>query len=168
VDSFDIATMALAILGIVISAGGFGLTLHQVRKTRSAVEAAEGATREALKGLSGRLTISEVADMRAAIRGIQTALRGERFETALIQTQGIVEQLNGLRMRTGFESDARHTEIQNTVVQLAKLRNRLEERIANPSVQLSTAKANNMLSELGGTLSSWTEELHFRNEAEEA
>jgi hypothetical protein len=120
----------------------------------------------AVKTVSARQTISELADMRSGLRAIQTALRGGRFETALIQTQAIVEQLHGLRGRTGFESDERHAAIQTIVVQLAKLRNRLEQKIAAPDVLMSVPNANNMLSEFGGTLSVWSEELRFSTEEE--
>jgi hypothetical protein len=164
----EITNLVLAIFGILVSLAGFGITLYQLRRTRTVVEAAEAATTTALASLSARLTISELADMRGGLRAIQTALRGARYETALLQTQPIIEQLHGLRSRTGFDSDERHMGIQDVVVQLAKLRNRLELKIAVPETVISVPKANNLLSELGSTLSVWSEELRFTIEREES
>lgn len=106
--------------------------------------------------------------MRVSIRAVQTALRGNRYETALIQVQAVLDQLYALRSRPGFESDDRHASIQEIVVQLAKLRNRLESKIATASVSLSVPNANNMLAEFGSTLSIWSEELRFKTIQEES
>ena len=164
----EFVNLALAILGIFISAGGFAITVLQIKKTRTAVDAAESATRGAISGLSARLTVTELADMRSGLRGIQTALRGQRYETALINTQVLIEQLSALRLRSGFDTQSRHAEIQAIVAQLAKLRNKLEQRIAVPSTALSVPKANNILAEFGGTFSVWAEELRFTIGEEEA
>jgi hypothetical protein len=156
--------LTLAISGIIVSTAGFAITLLQVRKTRSRLEAANQATAHALHDISLKLTIAEIADMRGALKGMQTALRGGRYEAALIQIQGLLEQLHGLRSRPGFQTPDHHTAIQAMVVQLAKLRNKLEAKIALPATELSTPKANNMLSELGTQLSSWAEQLRFNPE----
>lgn len=99
--------------------------------------------------------------MRSSLRAIQTALRGGRYETALLQTQGIVEQLYGLRTRDGFNSTERHASIQDLIVQLAKLRNKLEQKVGTPETPLSISAANNLLADMGTTLSGWGEELRF-------
>jgi hypothetical protein len=160
--------IVLGVLGIVVSAAGFAITLLQLHRTRTAVDAAQDATKAALTGLAGRITIAEIADIRSGMRSIQTALRGARFETALIHTQLMLEQLSGLRTRQGFRDEEKHIQIQTIVTELAKLRNRLEQRINDPLVAISIPKANNMLSQHGQTLSVWTEELRFVTEKEES
>lgn len=164
----EIVNLILSVVGIVVSAAGFVITVVQVRKARSTIEAAESATKTAIGNLSARLTIFEIADMRGAIRGVQTALRGERYETALLQLQVIIDQLHALRSRPQFENDVRHAAIQEIVVQLAKLRNRLELKTATPTTPLSVPSANNLLAELGSTMIGWSEELRFTTNEEES
>lgn len=156
--------LTLAIGGIVVSAAGFGITWYQVRQTRSAIEAANEATGRALHGISVKLTISELADVRGGLKGVQTALRGARYEAALIHVQGLLEQLYGLRSRPGMQAAEQHEAIQVMVVQLAKLRNKLELKISLPATELSIPKANNMLSDLGTPLSAWAEQLRFTSD----
>jgi len=153
--------LTLATGGIAVSAAGFAITWYQVHQTRSTVEAANEATARALHGISVRLTISELADVRGGLKGVQTALRGARYEAALIYVQGLLEQLHGLRSRAGMQAEEQHAAIQGMVVQLAKLRNKLEQKISLSDTELSIPKANNMLSDLGTQLSAWADQLRF-------
>jgi hypothetical protein len=164
VTKVEAVGIVLGLFGIIVSAAGFAITLAQLRRTRTAVDAAQEATKAALKGLAGRITIAEIADIRSGMRSIQTALRGARYETALIHTQLMLEQLSGLRTRQGFNDEEKHIQIQTIVTQLAKLRNRLEQRINDPLIAISIPKANNMLSQHGETLSVWSEEFRFEKE----
>lgn len=157
----DAANLTLSSLSIVISIIGIVVTIVQVKKTRTAVEAAKSATSEAIAGLTARLTVTELADIRSGLGGIRSALSGNRFETALINTQSIIEQLSALRHRKGFESEVRHTEIQGIVAQLAKLRFKLEHKIADPLASISIPKANDMLADFASTFSVWAEEYRF-------
>jgi hypothetical protein len=158
--------IVLSVGGIVISAAGFATTIYQIRMTRTAVEASDASAKAALSAISQRLTISELADIRSGLKAVQTALRGDRFETALLLLQSILEQLHGLRSRHGFDGNERQAAIQSVVVRLAKLRNKLEARVSSHAEAFSVPRANNMLSEIGGHLSMWAEELRFVTESE--
>jgi len=60
-----------------------------------------------------------------------------------------------------MQAEEQHAAIQGMVVQLAKLRNKLEQKISLSDTELSIPKANNMLSDLGTQLSAWADQLRF-------
>ena len=153
--------LLIALLELLIGVVGFGLTIYELRKTKSAVEASKQATRQTLRGMSERLTISDVALIQASLREIQVALRGNRWESALIRIQETRATLHQLKEREGFTGDARRTEMQEMIVRLRKLQDRLERKLGDPGASLSVKAANSLLSDFIDHLSEWGEQIRF-------
>ena len=153
--------LLIGLLEVLIGIVGFGLTIYGLRKTRSSVEASKQATRQTLQAMSDRLTIADIALIRTSMREIQVALRGNRWESALIRIQETRATLHQLKEREGFTGDVRRTEMQEMIVRLRKLQDRLERKLGNPDASLSVMAANSLLSDFIDRLSEWGEQMRF-------
>lgn len=141
---------------------GFAITLIELRRTKSAVYASKKATEETIALLSDRSTISDVANILASLREVQTALRGKRFEVALIRLQELREKFYALRNREGFKSDERLQKIQEIVFALKKMQDSIEVYFSEPDKsKIPVSRYNNRLADFASQLSGWKEEVHY-------
>jgi hypothetical protein len=141
---------------------GLGFAIYEIRRTKSAVIAAKKATEKTVQLLSDRSTISDIATIINGLRETQTALRGNRYEAALLRLQDLREKLAELRNREGFTSEERLTEIQSMVFSLSKLQDGLENSLSTASPdKVSVPKSNRLLSDYGVQISGWREEMHY-------
>ena len=146
---------------LILTILGFLLTLIELRRTKSAVEATKNATEGTIQLLTERTTISDIAVILISMRETQTALRGNRFEAALIRIQDLREKLFALRSRDGFKSDDRLQNIQEMVFALKKMQDSIESYLSAPEkYKIHVPRYNNQLAEFTGLLSSWREEVH--------
>lgn len=148
-------------LSILLSLAGFAFLWLQTRKARTAAEAARMATERALRAISDSDTISDLATIKSGMKGVQVALHGGRYETALLQSQSLRETLDQLRSRRGFGTDERGSRIQSMVTFFGKLQDALERRLAEPEFQVSVRPANRKLSDYTSEVSVWMEEMRF-------
>jgi len=149
-------------ISIILSLLGFLVVWLQLRKTRSAAEAAEDAARSALETIAEADTIADLATIRAGMGKVQVALRGRRFEAALIEAQSIRERLSQVRTRQEFNNEKSQTEMQLMVGYLKKLQDKLEKDLQNGSTTMDVQKPNSMLGDFQGSLAKWIEEMRFR------
>jgi F0F1-type ATP synthase assembly protein I len=152
------------VVGILLSLLGFGVTWVQLIRTRNAAEAAERAATAAAEAIGRVDTVADIASAIAGLKEVQLALRGARFETALLRAQTLRESLHRLRTRTGFSADQRQARIQKMVTDLRKLQDTMERLLADPSLPFTAAATNKILADAAAELSTWSEELRFRNE----
>jgi hypothetical protein len=146
----------------VLTVLGFIIAIIEIRRTRSAAIASKKATEKTVQLLSDRSTISDLATIIIVLRETQTALRGNRYEAALLRLQDLREKLYELRNREGFTSEERLTEIQSIVFSLSKLQDGLENSLSTSGPnKLSIPRSNKLLSEYGVQISGWREEMHY-------
>ncbi|MCI0489528.1 MAG: hypothetical protein L0229_23305 [Blastocatellia bacterium] len=149
------------VLSIILSLIGFIILAIQTRKARSAAESARLATEDVIRSVSHIDTISDLARIRSEMNNIQLALRGGRYEAALLHAQSIREGLSQLRSRKGFESDKMRAQIQLMATSLRKLQDNLELKLDDPEFALSVSGINSNLSEYSVIISGWMEEMRF-------
>lgn len=152
----------LGLLNLILAVAGFGILLRQVHKARSAAEAAEQATERVREAIIDRETLLDVTAIRGMFHRTQEALRGSRYETALLHVQALRESLYQLRSRRGFqENSERRADIQAIVVTLARYQKNLERRIADDTTAVKVAAMNTALAQFAGTFAEWGEQHRF-------
>jgi len=153
---------------IILTIIGFGVTLIELRRTKSAVYAAKAATEKTIQLLSDRSTISDISVILISLRETQTALRGSRYESALLRLQDLREKLHGLRSRDGFKNAERLENIQAIVFALKKMQDGLEVYLANPeTIRFSVPRYNSQLGDFASQLATWHEEMHYIDRSEQ-
>ncbi|HEY6329221.1 MAG TPA: hypothetical protein VI756_07780 [Blastocatellia bacterium] len=160
-ENSTVIGVVLSLVSTLISIAGFVILWVQTKKARDAAEAAKEATQAAIQAISDTDTVSDLARVNSGLKGMQVALHGDRYETALLQAQELRERLHQLRVRRGFESEERRTQIQSMVASLRKLQDKLERKIREPEVTFSVPSANQTLADYVTEVSGWMEEVRF-------
>ena len=148
-------------LSVVLSLLGFLVLWLQTKKARNAAEAARIASAKAVHAISTTVTISDLATIKSELKLIQVALRGERFETALLQAQILRERLDELRNRASFGAGEGGIEIEAVVSYLKKLHVQLEGKCENSESMLAVVRINVKLSDFTMMVSGWMEKATF-------
>ncbi len=149
-------------LDTILALLGFGFAIYEIRRTKRAVIASKEATEKTIQLLSDRSTISDIATITNGLRETQTALRGNRYEAALLRIQDLRGKLHALRSREGFKTETRLTEIQGMVFSLKRMQDSLEMCIATATTEkFSIHKNNNQLADFVTLISGWDEEMHY-------
>jgi hypothetical protein len=159
--------VAIGIIDLAIGVVGFWFTFLGLQRTKNALDASRHATRQTLEIMSDRLTMSDISAVQGNIREIQVALRGSRYESALIRAQATRIRLHQLRSRPGFSDDDRRAQILQMTVHLTKLEDRLERVLADPSLSFSVPSANRLLAGFVVDLAVWSEEVRFAERSTE-
>jgi hypothetical protein len=104
-----------------------------------------------------------MATVQSGLHEVQVALRGKRYEAALIRSQHLRETLARVRTRAGFEGSKRQVRVQKMVTDLRKLQNVMEAIIAKPesAEEFSPADANKAFGNAAAELGAWIEELRY-------
>jgi hypothetical protein len=158
----NIRVWLLSNIELILTILGFVLTLIELRRTRSAVNASKRATERTIRLLSDRSTISDISIILMSMREAQTALRGSRYESALLRLQDLRERLYGLRSRDGFTNEKRLEDIQTIVFSLKKMQAGLELYLSNPvEVRVSVARYNSQLGDFASQLATWHDEMYY-------
>lgn len=151
----------LDLASFLLAVAGFLVLWVQVRRARSAAEAARQATQDAFSAMSERVTIADLSRIRARIGHVQEALRSNKFEIALIHMQDLRSELVQLRSRRSFSSDERQATIQGIVTSLSRYQDALERRVGDPNVNVPVSKINSRLGASILILAAWSEEVRF-------
>jgi len=150
-----------ALISIALSVVGFLVVLLQLRKTRTAAEAAKLATDRALQAISDTETISDIATIKERIKKVQVAVQGGRYEVALHESQFLRESLHQLRNRRGFDTDADKTEIQEIITFLRKIQDYFERHLQDPTFEVPARFINRGLFDQATKVSEWIEKMRF-------
>jgi hypothetical protein len=152
-------------LSVVLSLVGFAITWLQLARTRNAAISAQEASDAALRAVGRTDTISDLAALQAGYREVQVALRGKRYETALLRAQILRDSLARVRTREPLATSDRQLRIQKMVTDLRKLQDSMEHLLeSDGSTDFSAAVANKSLSDATAEVNSWMEELRFTTE----
>ena len=149
-------------VGVLLGVLGLAVALPTVWaafRAKSAAQAAQEAGPDTVRLVEGETTLADLAHLEQLVRETQTALRGLRWETALIRTAETISGLVRLRARPSFVNDEKLTEIQTQVVLRRKLETALERKMLNPDANLAVDRANASLAELVTLLSERLEQV---------
>ncbi len=165
---YKIGNWAVANAEMILTVIGFLITLIELRRTKNAVNASKKATEHTMQLLSDRSTISDIAVILVSLRETQTALRGGRYEAAVIRLQDVRDKLFGLRNRDGFKNDDRLQQIQEMIFALKKAQDSIEIYLSQPDKgKIQIARHNNQLAEFTSLLSGWNNEMQYTQRSTE-
>lgn len=150
-------------ISVVLSTLGFGVTWWQLARTRKVAAAARDAAKLALDSVGRADTLSDIATVQSGFHEVQVALRGGRYETALLRSQHLREILAKVRTRNGFEDEKRQIRMQKIVTDLRKLQDVMEGILAEPEKgeSFSATAANKILGNAAAELATWIEQLRY-------
>jgi hypothetical protein len=148
-------------ISLILTATGFIITIVQLSRTKKAVDATNKATKNTLLLLKDRSSIEDVSHLINGFREIQTALRGNRFETALIRIQDLRMKLFELRGKDYFKNKQKLENITSATFDLKKMQDNLEKKIRHIELEIPVPKYNMTLAELISKMSEWQEEIRY-------
>ena len=103
----DFANFIVGVTALAVSLGGFAIAIWQIRKARSAAEAANTAATQARESLIHRLSIGDLARASSEIDRLKDLHRGQEWQRALDQYPRVRQTLVDVRVRV--EEDAPET-----------------------------------------------------------
>lgn len=152
----DWVNTGLAGFGVLVAIVGLAIVVWQVRKARSAAEAASQAATEAREAMARYVTAADLGSVRAGLRTLQEQLRAGQFEPALAACQSIREQVAGLRTRRAFQTSQRRLDEHDRVMQgLSEVQESLERTYLGTGPELDVATANGRISGLLDRVVEW-------------
>lgn len=151
----------LSVIDLLLSILGFYVLWIQTKKIRSSSEAAAQATREALTAISTSDTISDLSGIRERIKKVQVAVRSNRYEIALHETQTLRESLHQIRTRQTFVDEQSQIAIQEMVTFLRKIQAHFEKQLAYSEYQVPRPAINQTLSDISTRVSEWMENTRY-------
>ena len=137
----------VSVAGGVIGLFGFILVIVQLRKTKGAAEAASTAAREAVNSVSANQSLSDLGSVIGGLKEIQTANRGELYETALLRIQTVREQLSALRARDHYQENETQKNFQRIATFLSMTQATYDKYLLGEQKLESVAAVNDRLAD---------------------
>ena len=158
---------SIEVINLAIGLVGFVLLGIQVWKARSAAEAAKRASNLAFERVLERTTLADIYSIAGMLREIKGALRDSNWQQALFRCEQVRTELHKLRTRDEFASSERRQEIQEIIIGLRKLQDKLEKAVSDGTLAIDPPTANRGLSDYASRLYEMAEKLKFaRRETE--
>ena len=98
-----------SVVGLVVSILGFGFTLYQVRRSRTAAETAQTMAREAIERVSSRLFFTQISDAVRLIQEVRTSCRAMDWHRAVDRCEQLRILLGGVVDDKKLQGDERKT-----------------------------------------------------------
>jgi hypothetical protein len=95
----------VAIIGLVIAFLGFGYTIHQVRKTKSAAEAAQEAAESALHEAKQTFRGFVVLHANRIVSELNGLIEAGKWESAALRADDLAEMVTYLREEPGWSNE---------------------------------------------------------------
>lgn len=152
-------TGVVSALGLVLTVGGFGFTLYQVRKSRTAAEAAERSANQVRQTIEHFDAISECATAIQALEEIERMHRAGPLGGLPDRYTAVKKGLIGISRVKPGPSEAHRTELQDAIAQITTLKNTVEKHIAQSEAQVNSQKLNGITSKIIATLTELSMEL---------
>lgn len=150
----DIASLAVGVLGLIVSLCGFTIAVWQIRRTRTAAESAAQAATEAREAVLRGISISDLTQAHATmeelknLHRIQDLYRVVRIYTALRQL--LTEVRANLPNNLSEDFDQR---IDAAIYELTDMEKDVDRAISSDSAsEIDTAEFNNKLSTMQQTI----------------
>ena len=148
----DSANFIVGITALAVSLGGFAIAIWQIRKARSAAEAANTAATQARESLVHRLSIGDLARASSEIDRLKDLHRAQEWQRALDQYPRVRQTLVDVRTRVEEDAPETATAFQRAIAQLAQMESVVERALPDPEPVLVAATLNRRLVSIQGTL----------------
>ena len=148
----DFANFIVGVTALAVSLGGFAVAIWQIRKARSAAEAANRAATQARESLVHRLSIGDLARASSEIDRLKDLHRGQEWQRALDQYPRVRQTLVDVRVRVEEDAPDTATAFQGAIAQLAQMESAVERALPGPGPALTAATLNRRLVSIQGTL----------------
>ena len=150
----DWANLIVGVTALAVSLGGFAVAIWQIRKARSAAEAANRAATQARESLVHRLSIGDLARASSEIDRLKDLHRAQEWQRALDQYPRVRQTLVDVRTRVEEDAPETATAFQRAIAQLAQMESVVERALPGPEPALTAATLNPRLVSIQGTLDS--------------
>ena len=146
------ANLGIGIAALVVSLSGFAIAIWQIRKARSAAEAAADAATKARDALVHRLAIGDLARASSEIDRLKELHRTQEWQRALDQHPRVRQTLVEVRTRIHDEPAETVTAFQVAIAQLAEMESAVERALADPEQSPISLRLNATLVSIQETL----------------
>ncbi len=146
-------------LGLFLTVVGFGFTLYQVRKSRTAAEAAARSANQVRQTIEHFDAISECATAIQALEEIERMHRTGPIALLPDRYAAVKKGLIGISRVTPGPSQTHRTELQDAIAQITTLKNTVEKQISQEDSKVNSSKLNDITSKIIATLTELSAEL---------
>lgn len=154
------ALQIIGVAGSFLSLLGVAIALFQIRKTRSAAEAAAVAAQAARDALTRSVVLADLTACTTAIDEVKVHVRHSRHESALLRVTDLSKSIVQLQESKQSGSLPKN-EVKRMLTQLGILRDLLERGIQGDAT-VSPIQVNNTLSQIADSLNAFIGRLKFR------
>ena len=148
----DWANLIAGVTALAVSLGGFAVAIWQIRKARSAAEAANRAATQARESLVHRLSIGDLARASSEIDRLKDLHRGQEWQRALDQYPRVRQTLVDVRVRVQDNAPETANAFQRAISQLAQMESAVERALPDPQRAPTPETLNRRLVSIQGTL----------------
>ena len=148
----DSANFIVGVTALVVSLGGFAIAIWQIRKAKSAAEAATKAALDTRKALVQRLAIGDIGRVAADIDRLKDFHRNQEWQRALDQYPRVLQTLVEVRIRVQEQPTETATAFQQAIIQLATMESAVEGALADPNRNPAAQGLNRKLVAIQQTL----------------
>lgn len=134
--------------GLVLTIVGFVVTIIQVRRSKSAAQAATDATRALQRQINRFDAIAECSSAVQALQEIERLHRKGPLDELPERYHVVRAKLNQLRSISPQPGPEHLTNIQNAVSQLATLKEKAEKLISDGQLSVNVARSNRVTSKI--------------------
>jgi len=144
----------ITLAGTILSLAGVIFAGAQILKTKRAALAAEEAAQNTQRSITNNVALVDLSTSTRSVEEVKSLIRAQRYEPALLR----LSDLNSLVIQVqhiAAESDPPEWSVREMLTNLSVLRDLLEQKLADDSVIVETAKVNAELSRIGDHLGHW-------------
>lgn len=143
---------AASLMGLAVALVGFALTLVNVARSRSAAERAEQAANNARQSIRYVTSIAELASALAILEEIKRLQRQNAWPVIPDRYSILRLKLISIRSTTTLITEDQRQVLQDAIVQLAELEQKVERALARNTTPPNPAKLNEIVSSLLGQI----------------
>lgn len=145
----------IAIAGLVFTVAGFAVSIILILKTRKIAEAARNAAMEAQNNIRRNVMLSDISSCEKTVNEVKTFIRDKKYESGLIRTSDLISQLIRLRSFAQRSLESEEGEFQDSISQLAIIRDLLERKMIDGAKEIDRKTINTKLSVIADRLNNW-------------
>jgi hypothetical protein len=123
----------VGVAGVGVSLLGFVIAIAQIRRTRTAAQAAEGAARETRGALARNLTLGDLSGAREQIQRLKETHRAGDWQRALFTYPLLRRALADIKTRHGNLQAQHRVVIQTGIQELETMETEVEQYLSNPT-----------------------------------
>lgn len=149
----------VGVAGVVVSLAGFWIAIWQIRRTRTAAQAAEGAARETRGSLARNLTLGDLSGAREQIQRLKETHRAGEWQRALFTYPLLRRALADIRTRHGSLQAPHRQGIQTGIQELSLMEDEVERQASDVPSSIAFDRFNRNLTAVETLLNELMSEL---------